>query len=226
MNQLEPVAQNFLCRFEKCGPIRFISHLDLTRTFHRAFSRARIPLKFSEGFSPHPKFSFALPLSVGTESRCEWAAFTTKAGFEISTEELKDRLQREMPAGIVITKICESREKISEIAFASYEIHLPKADQTLIFQAQKAMEGELVVQRKNKKGKWVEKNVSAGIHSLDFAPFEEGILLKATLAASGEEYLKPELILQVLSEKVPTLDQDRKRIMRTEVYRADLTPFQ
>ena len=47
MNIPQAEARSLRCRFEKTGPIRFISHLDLTRAFHRAFSRAAIPLKFS-----------------------------------------------------------------------------------------------------------------------------------------------------------------------------------
>ena len=75
---LEQNAPSCRIKFEKKGPIRFISHLDLTRAFHRAFARAGIKLKFSEGFSPHPKFAFGLPLSVGTEIKTEFAEFTLK----------------------------------------------------------------------------------------------------------------------------------------------------
>ena len=58
-------------RFEKTGRAVYISHLDLMATMQRAFSRAGLELKYSEGFNPHPLISILLPLSVGTASVCE-----------------------------------------------------------------------------------------------------------------------------------------------------------
>ena len=57
--------------FVKEGRARYISHLDLMRTFQRAFLRADIPIKHTEGFNPHPFISIALPLSLGFSSQCE-----------------------------------------------------------------------------------------------------------------------------------------------------------
>ena len=42
-------------RFEKMGNMRFIGHLDILRYFQKAFQRADIPVKYSEGFHPHPR---------------------------------------------------------------------------------------------------------------------------------------------------------------------------
>lgn len=56
---------------EKTGAAKYISHLDLMRTVKRAFTRAGVALRHSEGFNPHPIMTFALPLSVGQESVCE-----------------------------------------------------------------------------------------------------------------------------------------------------------
>ncbi|MBR2615301.1 MAG: TIGR03936 family radical SAM-associated protein [Clostridia bacterium] len=215
----------YRCRFEKCGPIRFISHLDLTRAFHRAFSRAEIPLKFSEGFSPHPKFSFALPLSVGTESTVELADFTLKAGFTATEEEIRDRLQAQMPAGIRILGIFPQGAKFSEIAFADYRVLLPGMRPEAIFAANRALEGELVVKKKNKKGKWVEKEISQGIRSIRFEETPEGVVMYATLSAAGEAYLKPETVLDVLAERLPEESFAQRRILRFGIYLSDMTPF-
>ncbi len=221
----ELIPLSLRCRFRKTGPIRFISHLDLSRAFHRAFIRAGIPLKFSEGFSPHPKFSLALPLSVGTESETEIADFTLKAGFEIGKESLKQILQERLPKGIEIIKIEEQTVKFSEIAFASYEILLPKADPNFAESAKKALEGEIVIEKKNKKGKWVQKEISGGIHSLSFSEKNGALFLEAVLAASGENYLKPETVLEVLANRIPELKTEEKRILRKAVFLSDMTPF-
>ena len=65
-------------RFKKTGRAIYISHLDLMSTIQRAFSRAELPLKYSEGFNPRPQISIALPLSVGTGSLCEILDFKLK----------------------------------------------------------------------------------------------------------------------------------------------------
>ena len=44
-------------RFEKTGRAIYISHLDLMSTMQRAFARAELELKYSEGFNPHPLIS-------------------------------------------------------------------------------------------------------------------------------------------------------------------------
>ena len=61
--------------FSKTGRAKYISHLDLMRMFQRAFARAKIPIKHTEGFHPHPFVSIALPLSVGYSSECEILEF-------------------------------------------------------------------------------------------------------------------------------------------------------
>ena len=58
-------------KFTKTGALQFISHLDLNRTMKTVMIRAKIPIHYSEGFNPHPKMVFALPLSIGAESVCE-----------------------------------------------------------------------------------------------------------------------------------------------------------
>lgn len=211
--------------FEKTGPIRFISHLDLTRAFHRAFSRAGIPLKFSEGFSPHPKFAFGLPLSVGTESLAEVADFSLKPGFDVTAETLLESLQAQMPAGIRLLSVSAAQGKLSDIAFASYEITLPHFSPSLIFSANSVLERPLTVQKKNKKGKLVEKEISSGIDRIELCE-KDGVLIRCTLSASGENYIKPELVLTALESALPEADVSEKRILRTGIFRADKTKFQ
>ena len=58
--------------FGKEGALRFIGHLDVLRTFQKIFRRAGIPMAYSQGFSPHPLMSFALPLGLGLSSEGEY----------------------------------------------------------------------------------------------------------------------------------------------------------
>ena len=214
MTETQASGRELRLLFEKSGPIRFISHLDLTRTFHRAFLRAGIPFQFSLGFSPHPKFSFALPLSVGTESLTELADFTIQATCPLSDGEILHALQEQMPAGIVLKHIGEQKEKFSAIAFASYEVTLPLADPKAIFQVESLLKEPLIIKKKNKKG--VEKviDVSPMIHDGQVAECPEGARLTVTLDASEGSYLNPDRFAALFGA-------EEYRIRRTALYFAD-----
>lgn len=83
--------------------MRFISHLDLMRLFMRALRRAGFPLKITEGFNPHPKFSIKRALKLGVESDNEEASLLLSE--EVAPENFKERLQQQLPEGIKIKEV-------------------------------------------------------------------------------------------------------------------------
>lgn len=83
--------------------MRYISHLDLMRLFTRAMRRAELPLKMSEGFSPHPKLSLKRALKLGVESEHEEASIVLR--FPVTPEEFQDRLQKKLPEGIQVKDV-------------------------------------------------------------------------------------------------------------------------
>jgi radical SAM-linked protein len=84
--------------FSKKGSLKLISHLDLMRLFVRAMRRAQIPVKITEGFSPHPKFSIKRALKLGLESDCEEACIVIKELME--PEKFIAKLNCQLPEGI------------------------------------------------------------------------------------------------------------------------------
>ena len=92
---------NFI--FSKTGLMRYISHLDLMRLFMRAMRRADLPLKMTEGFSPHPKLSLKRALKLGIESEHEEASIVLK--FPVTPEDFKNRLQKQLPEGIQVKDV-------------------------------------------------------------------------------------------------------------------------
>ncbi len=104
-NEVSPL--NFMHKinfqFTKKGTMKFISHLDLMRLFMRAVRRAGLPIKMTEGFSPHPKISFKRALKLGVESDNEEATFVFKE--YISPDDFKQKLQEQLPQGIIIKNV-------------------------------------------------------------------------------------------------------------------------
>jgi len=85
-------------RFSKRGTVRFISHRDLMDVFARAFRRAALPVRMSQGFNPRPRFSLPAPLSLGIEGLDEVLELDLSS--ELPAEEVAERLARELPEGI------------------------------------------------------------------------------------------------------------------------------
>lgn len=87
-------------KYSKTGAMKFLSHLELITLLSRAVKRASIPVKYSLGFHPHPKFSFATALSVGVESVAEYLDIEVSPDFD--AQMLKRALNESLPAGISV----------------------------------------------------------------------------------------------------------------------------
>ena len=86
--------------YSKTGLIRFTSHRDLMRVLFRAFSRMELPIRYSEGYSPHPRVTFCPPLKVGMEGLNEIIDIHL-AGL-VETDEIIVTLNKVLPAGMRI----------------------------------------------------------------------------------------------------------------------------
>lgn len=100
-----PERMRLRVRFTKQGKIRFVSHRDLARLMERAFRKLRLPVAYTEGFSPRPKFSFGLALSVGHESEAEY--LDVELATSIDLEDLPSRLTAALPDGLAVTALKE-----------------------------------------------------------------------------------------------------------------------
>ena len=98
---MEPsIQQRLRIVFAKGERIKYISHLDLVRTWERALRRAGIPLAYSHGFNPRPKMAFAAALPLGLTSRGEvMDLFLTHS---LSPSDFARRLKPHLPPGLEI----------------------------------------------------------------------------------------------------------------------------
>lgn len=104
--------------FEKSGNAVYISHLDLMRLFQRAFQRAGLHLKHTQGFNPRPSVSIALPLSVGVDSRCELLDFELEGNVP-PLGEICDRLNNALVEGVTVRCVYEGGRKIRDLSLLS-----------------------------------------------------------------------------------------------------------
>ena len=204
-------------KFSKTGRAVYISHLDLMRTVQRAFFRAELPLKYSEGFNPHPLISIALPLPVGTASLCELMDFRLAGEAELS--EIPARLNAVMPEGIEALEVYCAERKFGEIKWLrvkgefEYDGHR-RRELERFFAAE-----SIVVPKRTKKG-ISEIDIKPAIRSLSFN--DSG--LEAVVSVQ-EPSLNPELLVQAIERLAPELAPDFVSFTRLEVYDENMELF-
>ncbi len=118
------MLQRLRITYRKDGPAQYVAHLDVMRTWERAIRRARLPLAYTQGFSPHPRIAFAAPLPVGTLGRREQMDVWLEDGVE--PVDAWRRLDESLPAGLDIEQVEEVGERLpslqSSVLSARYEV--------------------------------------------------------------------------------------------------------
>lgn len=87
-------------RWSRSGLVALTSHHELLNVFIRAIRRAKLPLRYSEGFHPHASLSFSSALRVGLETEGDWCDVTLTA--EVDPQDFRDRLNATLPHGFEV----------------------------------------------------------------------------------------------------------------------------
>lgn len=208
--------------FEKTGDSIWISHLDLMRVFQRAFRRAGLMLKHSQGFTPRAIVSIALPLSVGTESCCELLDFELE-GAVPSCDQIMAMLNAALPDGVHVLNVYESVRKIKELAFLRAELHLEYDGgfpANGIFLLEDMLNREsLVVVKHSRKGD-TETEIRPLLKQFSVNQTDENTLVLELLVCAQNPSLNPQLIVDAITHYCPEMTPDFAYTRRIEVYDA------
>ncbi|MBR1781839.1 MAG: TIGR03936 family radical SAM-associated protein [Oscillospiraceae bacterium] len=214
--------------FAKTGRACYISHLDLMRTFPRAFLRAGIDVKQTEGFNQHSFVSIALPLSLGYSSVCEILEFELVGDTPLC--EVPARMNAVLPEGIRVLDCYEAQVPVKQIAAlrwvcrAQFDGGVPAGagEQFLALFDTDA----LVIQKPSKKAKkgFTELDLIPLIHSLSLEERGSALELTAVLAAQNPG-LNPELLFSTARERCPLFRPDFVEFHREEVLNANFEVF-
>lgn len=103
---MQPTAiQRIRIRFRKFGPTRFISHLDIARTWERALNRSKIPVAYTQGFNRRPRLQFATATPLGTTS--DWEFIDVWLKEIVSPAQVMRDLAAKMAPGIEVVEATE-----------------------------------------------------------------------------------------------------------------------
>ena len=213
--------------FEKGGDAVYLSHLDLMRVFQRAFRRADILIWHSQGFSPRAYVSIALPLPVGTESRCEIRDFEIEDG-SVEMATLPARLNAVLPAGIRVLQAYESGRKTKLLQFLKASVTL-EYDDGVPQGAREAIAAlfsreSLPILKRSKKGD-KEIDMKPLIHSLTIRETAPGELCLEAVVCAQNPGLNPQLLVYAIETDLPEYKPDFARLAREEVFDDTFAPF-
>ena len=124
-----PTVQRVRLRYTKRGRLRFTSHRDIARAFERALRRARVPMAYSAGFSPHPKISWVGATPTGVASEAEYVEIGLAERTDL--DQLRAALDESLPVGIDVVEAVEAPAGTSlpdRIEASLWTVRLPGVD--------------------------------------------------------------------------------------------------
>lgn len=216
-------------QFKRSTPLRFLSHLDQQRLFQRAFRRAKMPVEYSQGFNPHPRMSFALAMSVGLTSDSEYGEVIVSE--DIDVETFISRMNKVLPNGLEIinAKICgEGVGSLSAALSKSvYRIRINVMPGTDLAELAESIQSylalpQILMQKRNKKGKYVEKDIRPFIESIAVFTDQEKdkVNVEMTLIYIEQQCVKPEHVLESINNQNsavflidPTIEIHREKLL-------------
>ena len=192
---------NYILKYKRDERVKYISHLDFVRLFHRTVRRSGVPFIYSQGFNPHPVMTVAMPLSVGVTSDCEYM----KVGFEdvFSCEEIKERINSSFPPGFEICDVIKLKAKeidLTKINKARYTVEVELGNDSDIDVDVFLENSEILVMKKSKSGVR-ESDIRPYIYELKKISKETNVVtLKMCLACGSSYNLKPDTVIDAISK--------------------------
>ena len=190
--------------FRKTGLLRFLGHLDVLRTFDRAVRRAKLPVEYSQGFSPHAHLSFAMPLPLGVAGERELCAIDLATDWQPIA--IMKGLARQLPydLGIVEAQVLprSKRSPFADLIAADYRAEIADLEPQQLQQAVEALlqRDELIIHRTT-KSRELDLDLRGRIKQLRA---EDGALFMR-LGLTDDDLAKPEEVLRLLAQDLGPL---------------------
>ena len=199
-----------LAAYHKEPSLRHISHLDVQRTLHRALARAKIPVRYSEGFNPHPAMSFAAALATGMAGEAEY--FDVRLDEDVLPSAFECRLNAALPRGLFVSDAAAAPEGLGSLTgallAAAYEAEVrtgaPVSEEALRAALDALMGGPVIVSKRSK----------SGVKDTDIRPQilrasaerlgDGGFALRALGRLRADGGLRMELLIRALFDRLGT----------------------
>ena len=190
---------NSILKYSRDERVKYISHLDFVRLFHRAVRRTDLQFMFSQGFNPHPVMTVAQPLSVGVTADGEYM----KVGFDgdYIEDKIKNTINAALPLGYKIIAVKRVEGKEIDLTKLDRAVYTVEAETEGEFDAGLFLENkELIVPKKTKSGV-KDSDIRPYIYDLKVEKSGEGVMVfKMTVAAGSAYNLKPDTVIDAINK--------------------------
>jgi radical SAM-linked protein len=203
--------------YAKGEPLKYISHLDLARAWERVFRRAGLPVAYSYGFNPRPRFQMAAALPVGVTGRAE--LLDLRLAEPMTSEEVLSQLRPALPAGLEVLKVDEVDLRLpslqSGIRAADYRVVVGSQETAAAIQTriQGLLDAPTLPRQRFQKGKVQSYNLRPFIQRMAVEPGQtEGQVLTMLLQASPEGAGRPDEVLEALGLSLDVRAMERTNL--------------
>ncbi len=115
-------------KLSKLGRARMVGHLEYLKMFQRAVRRAKLPIRFSQGFHPTPKISYleALPMGVASEAEL----IDLELLYPVPVDRIIKEINHQLPDGFTIVEgrdiAWKSPSPSATVSSRCYRVPLPQ----------------------------------------------------------------------------------------------------
>jgi radical SAM-linked protein len=191
--------------------LRFTSHRDFARAFERALRRAAVPIAFSQGFTPHPKISYASAAPTGVASEAEYLEIGLREHTDLV--DLQRALDLALSPGLDIIDVVEAHggNLAERIDMSLWQVDLPDMDEGVLSAAVATFlaADEVLVARMTKQGmrtfdarravvQMSVRSVSSAASSLGFEVSEERCAILDVVTRLVSPTVRPDDVLSGL----------------------------
>lgn len=175
-----------ILKCSKKDSLKFISHIELLRHMARIIRRADIPIKFSQGFNPHPLMFFSPPIVLGVNSSCEYIALDSP----MDKNEVLKRYNSVVPEGMKASKsFC-----VLKNPNLAYKIE--QSDYLLNTQFEGICFSDACVVSYKKKGEIVSEDIASKIFG--YYPKDDKLVLRL---ATGAKNLRVDRVIEHINDE-------------------------
>lgn len=205
--------------FAKGEALKYISHLDLAQAWERLLRRAGLPVAYSQGFNPRPRFQIASGLPVGVTGRAElldvWLSEDLEPG------DVLARLRPVSPPGLEVLAAEEVALRApalqAQVQAADYVAMLETAEppEAIGARVEALLATTTLPRQRLHKGKQQSYDLRPLVQSLAVrqAPGQGRVALEMRLQASPTGAGRPDQVLEVLGLSLAV-----RAVERTKLY--------
>lgn len=212
--------------FIKEAQASYISHLDLLRTFQRAFPRTELDIRHSQGYHPHPIISIVLPLPVGQSSDCELLDFEVTQ--DTDGRGIAEKLNTGMPSGLRVLDCYPAVRPVRDLTYLRADLTLEYDNGVPENAAARLTEllsrPVLVIQKRTKRKELADVDIAPMIKGFSFTE-GEGVVTGTVTVLAQNPGLNPQLLEKAVERYLPELAPDFLRVRRRAILDAEGRDF-